>query len=154
MTKDVVGKKMVVGFLFHGPKVLLVRKHNPDWQAGLLNGVGGVIEENETPPQAVEREFREETGFKTPINWRHFATEVEPFGAYVYFFSTQGEGRDHAWPIRNDVGEELSWLDTNDLPFVRKVGNLAWLIPLALDWRDLDPVVVTAHRDIREKSTW
>ena len=45
MTDDVTGKKMVAGFLFSGPRVLLVKKLKPTWQYGLLNGVGGVINE-------------------------------------------------------------------------------------------------------------
>lgn len=45
--------------------VLLVLKNRPDWQAGLLNGIGGKIESGETPDQAIVREFYEETGIRT-----------------------------------------------------------------------------------------
>lgn len=55
----------VLGFMFNEDesKVLLVHKNRPTWQAGKLNGIGGKIEAGETPLQAMEREFMEETGF-------------------------------------------------------------------------------------------
>lgn len=55
----------VLGFMFNEDesKVLLIMKNRPAWQAGKLNGVGGKIEAGETPIQAMEREFAEETGF-------------------------------------------------------------------------------------------
>lgn len=76
-----VKHRYVVGFLFSEDesRVLLVLKNRPAWQEGKLNGVGGKIEAGETPLQAMEREFKEETYFgalfeggsdvPTPINW-------------------------------------------------------------------------------------
>jgi hypothetical protein len=46
--------------------VLLIRKAKPDWQRGLLNGIGGKVEVRngfiETINEATIREFKEETG--------------------------------------------------------------------------------------------
>lgn len=55
----------VLGFMFNEAesKVILIFKNRPAWQAGKLNGIGGKIEEGETPIQAMNREFAEETGF-------------------------------------------------------------------------------------------
>jgi len=76
-----VKHRYVVGFLFSEDqsRVLLVWKNRPAWQNGKLNGVGGKIEAGETPLQAMEREFKEETYFDalieagstepTPIHW-------------------------------------------------------------------------------------
>lgn len=150
---------MVAGFLFSGPRVLLVKKLKPVWQYGLLNGVGGVINPNETPIEAMQREFREETEASSDLvlDWRHFATEIEPFGAYVYFFTAKTERRNMPWPEKNDVGEDLFWLHWLEIAAGRRsaVGNLRWLLPLALDWRGFNqPVAVDVKKDIREKSTW
>ena len=57
-------KKYVVGFLFQGDKVALIQKNRPAWQKGKLNGIGGHIEENETPLSTVDREFFEELGYQ------------------------------------------------------------------------------------------
>ena len=55
--------KYVVGFLIDTNwNVVLIRKNRPKWQAGKLNGPGGKIEEDETPEEAMRREFREEAG--------------------------------------------------------------------------------------------
>lgn len=157
MTNDVTNKKMVVGFLFSGERVLLVQKTHPDWQAGLLNGVGGVIEKDETPHAAMVREFGEETKFKGEIDWRHFVTEIEPFGAYVYFFVAYlliDSMKGYSWPLVNDADESLAWVHHHDLPHMRCVGNLNWLVPLALDWRGPRTVTVEVAGDIREQATW
>lgn len=157
MTDNVAGKKMVVGFLFSGLTVLLVRKTRPYWQVGLLNGVGGVIEENETPIDAMRREFEEETGCSIELGWRHFCTEIEPFGAYVYFFTADlaAEHQRETWPTSNDVGEALKWCHVYPgLRSTSRIGNLSWLIPLARDPRGLGAVTMTAHGDIREMASW
>ena len=46
--------------------VVLIRKNRPSFLAGLLNGVGGHIEEGETPVEAMTREFNEEAGLDVP----------------------------------------------------------------------------------------
>lgn len=65
----------VLGFAFdHLGRVALIRKNKPKWQAGLLNGVGGKVEEGETYLQAMVREFCEETGVASEEHfWRHVA---------------------------------------------------------------------------------
>ena len=64
-------KEYVLGFLFNREltRVALIRKNRPEWQKGLLNGIGGQIEEkdglttNDDPDyNAMVREFKEETG--------------------------------------------------------------------------------------------
>jgi 8-oxo-dGTP pyrophosphatase MutT (NUDIX family) len=106
--------------------------------------------------QAMVREFKEETGLeRLIIGWRHFCTEIEPFGSYVHFYV--GTSRISGDLIRheNDVGEPLAWHHIHgvgrDLP---TVGNLQWLLPLAMDKRLRKHVVVEAAGDIREEPTW
>lgn len=56
----------VVGFAFSSDlkNVLLIKKQKPDWQKGRYNGIGGKIEKDESPIDAMIREFKEETGVK------------------------------------------------------------------------------------------
>jgi 8-oxo-dGTP diphosphatase len=63
-------KKYVLGFYFlEGTfTVVLIRKTRPSWCRGKLNGLGGSIEPNETPVQAMVREFKEESGISTTID--------------------------------------------------------------------------------------
>ncbi|SRR6266576_1705448 len=155
MTDDVVGKSMVAGFLFvNGAGVLLVEKRRPTWQAGLLNGIGGVMKDGETPLYAMVREFRKETGYAEGLEWRHYATEIEPFGATVHFFTAGIWHMHSSWPSFNGVGERLHFVHPEEIYRRRVVGNLQWLVPLALDKRDLEVVTVTARGDIRERATW
>ena len=69
----------VLGFYIyndHGNNryVILIRKQRPEWQKGLLNGVGGHLEQGETPEQGMAREFKEETGVEThPESWKRVA---------------------------------------------------------------------------------
>lgn len=85
-------QKYTLGFLFNEKmsEVVLIRKNRPQWQAGLLNGVGGHVEEGEAPLDCQRREFWEETGV-TVDSWKHFATlfcndfESEAFEMFCYY---------------------------------------------------------------------
>ena len=52
----------VLGLLFRGcySGVVLIEKTKPQWQAGLLNGIGGKVEPGESAFDAATRELREE----------------------------------------------------------------------------------------------
>lgn len=65
-------KEYCLGFLFDPSfeNVVLIKKNRPEWQAGKLNGVGGKIEEGETPLEAMVREFWEETTVLLP-SWKY-----------------------------------------------------------------------------------
>lgn len=52
----------VVGFITDNKRVLLINKNRPKWQEGLFNGIGGKVEENESPLDAIIRETKEESG--------------------------------------------------------------------------------------------
>ena len=47
---NIIPTRYVLGFLFRDncTSVVLIRKDKPRWQAGLLNGVGGKINDGET----------------------------------------------------------------------------------------------------------
>lgn len=108
--------------------VLLVRKRKPDWQAGLLNGIGGKIESDETPLDAMIREWSEEVGFEFR-NWRALA-RLDAQGSLVHFFAASG----HIPPPKafNDVGEALELIDLISVPHRTDIiANLKWLLPMA-----------------------
>lgn len=140
----------VAGFLLKGDHVLLVRKNRPKWQDGFLNGIGGEVEGSETPEQAMEREFHEEAG-AVFCGWDLFANEVGP-GYAVSFFRLR-IASDYVWtaPKWNDVGEELRWIPLQTKEPV--IGNLNWLLPLALDPRKFVANLVTLS-SIKEIVTW
>jgi 8-oxo-dGTP diphosphatase len=125
-------REYVVGFMFDhiGEAVLLIRKKRPTWQAGKLNGIGGRIEDGETPDQAMCREFLEETGIHQDA-WSRFCTLRDDRGWLVHFFYASG-----------DVLEAKSLTDEKvvccGLPALRQseaLPNLQWLIPMALSMR-------------------
>jgi len=122
--------KYVAGFLFTSDHkfVVLIEKQKPDWQKGKLNGVGGKIEEGETPLMAMQREFEEETGLNID-NWREFFVLRARFGV-VHFFVAES---DSVGKVRTMEDEQVDVYDVNLLPPALLVGNLNWLIPLAMD---------------------
>lgn len=145
------------GFLFcrNDTEVLLVQKQKPGWMRGLLNAVGGKVEAGETSDFCISREFQEETGIPVTV-WQFLACELGP-DYQVDFFHHHWAG-DHrpTPPVANDVGELLGWVPVEGLferPAMPCVGNLRWLIPLALDWRR--PCAhVRAVLDVKERPSW
>ena len=128
-------KSYVCGFTFSKDKrnVLLIKKNRPDWQKGLFNGLGGHIEKNETPSQAMVREFYEEAGYKTySDSWIQFIKISDPsiFHEWeVYFFFTFQEIE----CCRTMTDEEIKIIPVKDLYKYKTIQNLKWLIPMALD---------------------
>lgn len=161
MTAEETVKRYVAGFLFARlrdtpeRRVLLVRKTHPTWQAGYMNGIGGEIEEGESPLTAMMREYMEEANYLTNA-WEIFASEHGP-GYEVFFFrhtlEKEWELKDtYVPPMQNDKGEAIEWCNPHEVKYP-VVGNLNWLLPLALDPR---PIQVRAQTtgDIRKLGTW
>jgi 8-oxo-dGTP diphosphatase len=152
-----IRKRYVAGFLFCGNSVLLVRKETPEWQKGLLNGIGGKVEHGEASSEAMVREFREETGLIiTRDQWHQFCREtgVDYITDFFTFRVTNGATpRPAASPV-NDAGESQGWLTLSELPAMRQVGNLRWLVPMALDWRGVDSAVNATRKNIVDNPTW
>lgn len=77
--------KYVLGFAYTPDnKVLLIKKNKPEWQKGKLNGIGGKIELNETPLEAMNRETLEESGLK--LTWQAGGViKGASFECYVFY---------------------------------------------------------------------
>lgn len=123
--------KYVAGFLFSDDleTVALIRKNRPKWQAGLLNGIGGHIEDNDRSPlHAMQREFHEETGSYIE-DWKHYA-RISEEGQFTvdFFFATGDLGK-----LRTMTDESVVVIDVNRLETHQTIENLPWLIPLAID---------------------
>jgi 8-oxo-dGTP diphosphatase len=128
-----VKKRMVAGFMFSPDRkrVVLIEKTKPEWQRGLLNGVGGKIEGGELPYQAQVREFREEGGYtiEDPKNdWKCFYVLTGDFGE-VHFFKGFGD----VDKVQTMEDEKIVIINVTELWSYKTVYNLKWLIPLALD---------------------
>lgn len=137
----------VVGFaLDEANRVCLIWKTHPAWQAGLLNGVGGHIEEGESPEEAMRREFQEETGLDLPA-WELMVMMTFP-GAQLYIYrarvsaevlsgvTTMTEETVSIMPLDTAI-----WYALNH----GAIPNLAWLLPLAAYTADTyDPIRVKA----------
>lgn len=121
--------KYVVGFLFRneGKEVALIRKEKPEWQKGKLNGVGGKIEPGENSFEAMEREFKEETGAVVTL-WRLFVA-LNCDGVFIDFFCSHEPAE-----VRTTTNELVEWWRVSEvLNNPRTIPNLKWLIPMALD---------------------
>ena len=130
-------KSYVLGFCFSSDhsKVVLIEKNRPDWQAGRLNGIGGHVEEGETPFEAMRREFREEANYPDELDWecygRLFGDDFE-----VWLF----HAHHNAIPVYNS-GEE-GVVDRHHVACVlgqptskgkQVVPNARYLIPMAIN---------------------
>ena len=123
----------VLGFRFNEnlDEVVLIEKQKPKWQKGLLNGVGGKIEPKEQPIESMVREFKEETSLKTSIKeWVKYSTLVESGVWVVYVYYSIGSIKN----IKSMTNEKVSIIPLGDLSYMKKLSNLTWLIPMAIDF--------------------
>lgn len=124
----------VLGFVFRdgdGTSVVLIRKEKPKWQIGLLNGVGGKVEQGEAPERAMSREFLEECGVEVPAeNWRHFARMSGDDWACDCYTLRDSDVWEKAATTESEAVEKIS---PDELAVSGCIPNLHWLIELALD---------------------
>lgn len=117
-------------------RVLLIEKQRPKWMANRWNGIGGHVEPNEVPHQAMVREFSEETGCQTITkDWKKFlvASVKNPAGELAKL---------HCFRLLKNIeptlvncsmtDEPLQWFEIDQLPS-RIVSNTTWLMHMALD---------------------
>lgn len=112
------------GFMFDKYNNVLMIKKTKDWQQGLLNGIGGTIEKDEYPPEAMIREFKEKDIDVKIDELRLFLT-LQGKDWIVWFHRIkryelpQGPGLRTISPI--------ALVTENVIP------NCRWIIPMALD---------------------
>lgn len=135
----------VAGFMFdlEMKRIALIRKCKPGWQKGLLNGIGGKIEEGESPIGSMEREFQEETGYCTKGSWTEYALLHGPDFS-VHFFTTKGD----IDLLKSMEEEPIIAVDLSLIGVMPQtmVENLPWLIAAAIDFlNDGRPVFIDAR---------
>src|SRR5690348_10497160 len=125
-TQDVI---YVLGFCFsaNGNDLALIRKNKPEDQAGKYNGLGGKIELDESPIEAMRREFLEEAGLFIS-DWTQFAI-MAGTGWKVHVFVTFD---DAVYKAKTMEAEPVLVTPVSDVRRLPILGNLAWLIPMAL----------------------
>ena len=127
--------KYVLGFMLSQEygQVALIKKQRPAWQHGLLNGIGGHIEEGERAVVAMAREFAEETGVQTITDsWIHRLTMVsDSWICLVYAFMCDCSLVDVG--LRTMTDEEVVVYSFPLQEDDKMISNLRWIIPLLLD---------------------
>lgn len=130
MGKQIIKPRFVDGLLFDPTwsRVVLIRKTKPEWQAGLLNCVGGKIEPGEDIEMAMIREFREETGVSIG-GWKRFLDMklIRNNGELYCFYNTgnvdAAQTQTEEDVIVMNVAEVMNRCDT--------IPNLRWMIQMA-----------------------
>lgn len=130
-------KRYVLGFYLTPDGVVLIRKIKPAWQFGKWNGIGGSIEEGETPLQAMMREFREEARIVTTSNqWTELFTlsgamvgNTEKGWQMTVFAGKTSQSIQHLFPFDMDEGTVAI---VADLPSPMD-STAAWLLPMCRD---------------------
>ena len=110
-------KNTTLCYILRGNEVLMLHRNRKqdDENEGKWIGVGGKLEENESPEECLRREVREETGLRlTSWHYRGIVTFVSDRweGEYMHLFTADGfEGK------LTDCSEgELAWIPRDRLP--------------------------------------
>lgn len=131
--------------------VLLIERTKDDWQKGMLNGLGGKIDKNEKPFDAVLRELKEEYYYedsKDLIVISNFGVMQERgmFGnIYAYacidknYHNNYTKFCEQLYEGRIEVEGKVRSYDIKtiltDVAYKKKVlSNITWMIPMAIDY--------------------
>jgi 8-oxo-dGTP diphosphatase len=130
MAEKSVPPRFVDGLMFDPllSRVVLIRKIRPEWQAGLLNAVGGKVEPNESAFNAMAREFEEETGV-TGLQWRQFLDLklLRDSGTLCCFYSIGNVNK-----VFTKTDEKVAVMDVHEvMDRCDTIPNLRWLIQMA-----------------------
>ena len=104
-----------------------MRRTRAAWQAGRINALGGKLQEGESALDAARREVREEAGVDV-AEW----VEVLEWEDLEYRMHVVRAVSARAWGVRTVEDQEVFLADVARLPD-EVIGNLRWLVPLALD---------------------
>lgn len=124
-------KEYVLGFIFSTDlkKIALLRKNRPEWQSGLLNGIGGKLEYSENPLEAIVRECKEETGvFISEADWNYFAFFDGEYHK-VHCFKTIYHNIEELVCPESEV---IEYISLDNLHNEKLMDNVKYLIPMAL----------------------
>jgi 8-oxo-dGTP diphosphatase len=122
----------VAGFLLNETRsnVWLIRKRRPSWQAGKLNAIGGKIELDESPEQAMRREFWEEARLNVPTWDPLLVLHSEPYHVAFFRAIVPGTVFRQALPGTDEL-LEMHTVEHIASGEALAIPNLTWLVPLA-----------------------
>lgn len=129
----------VAGFAWYKDHVWLIKKamKGPAAVQGRWNAIGGKIESDETPLQAMVREFEEEVGVRVE-DWTLKVVLAHTNADWkVYFYSCELTSVQHP---EQQEDEPIGLFDPSDWGLMPMVPNLLWLIPLSRDRTVVFPI--------------
>lgn len=121
----------VLGFIFSEDKkqIALIRKDRPTWQAGFLNGVGGKIENEESPIEAMVRECKEETTQTIQSeDWKEFAEFGGDWGNVICFHAVFSD----LSLLVCEESENIEVIEVSNIQNEKTSPNIDYLILMAL----------------------
>lgn len=126
--------KYVCGLLFDMELklVVLIEKLKPNWQKGFWNAVGGKIEENESPYDAMVREFKEEAGLEI-LDWKTFATLRGSRSEIFMFYSTIDAKKIVDVKTLTEEQVAICTIENTLMSSLPLIANMKWLIPMAIN---------------------
>lgn len=104
-------KKVVVGILINGKKVLVSRRKKDQTFSGLLEFPGGKVELGEDERRALQREFREEVGVEVSVR-PPFEKIVQHEKKQVLYFH---RCRILTGKAKSMEGQDVMWMEQQDL---------------------------------------
>jgi 8-oxo-dGTP diphosphatase len=132
-------KKNAVAVIVNDDDKILLLKRADDskiWQPNKWSLVGGGIEKNETPEQAVKREIKEETGLDVNKFVKTFTIQRNP-DSIEYIFACRHSG-DPTDITLNEENTGYGWYDIDEMKFLDIVPNLVEYIILVFKPYDDD----------------
>jgi len=125
-------KTYCLGFVVNPEQseVALLHKRSSDlFNPSAWNGVGGKVEEGETPLQAIARETHEETALRVPPDrWRNLGviSDGQTFAVHVFAAVSNLDG---LFTNTDEVVARFSRLETQSLPLAHGVQDIlrGWL---------------------------
>ena len=106
-------------------QVVLIKKHEPAWQAGYLNGPGDEVRPDESPIDAVVRSFEAATGL-SQLCWVHFLTLRVSESEEVMFYAAPSMQYTVA------QGKDIVIARVTSVSQMNVLSGLKWIIPLAV----------------------
>ena len=130
-------KNYVLGLAFseNGKDVLLIQKTKPEWQAGKLNGIGGKVEPYEAFCHAITREFLEETELHTTVDQWDYIGKLKgtDWNGGTFVVAVYTLFHDNVYLFKSPTEEQVSLIPVESLYRYRRIPNLDWLVPMALN---------------------
>ena len=124
---------------------VLLQESAHSWMNKKWNGIGGHIEENESPLQAMQREATEEINMVKGSYWQHRITYLCPGGTVFIFAHFSSSITRNVIPNilpKQKEAQDIRMFDIDILPKYR-MQNISWMIPLCLEELEF-PTIVTS----------